>query len=497
MTIWTGFEGYKDPTEEEALTLLRESLVVLDTNVLLDLYSIPESARNLALDALEFLRDRLFLPHQVLREFWRNRQSAIAEAPVQAQPLDGVRDELLAVVNSLRPDRERTEELDDIRAQIDKTLADLQAQIDDARGKPLDVKKILSDNSLDPVLQRLESILEGRIGPAFGADEEKVVQQGLKRFEEKIPPGYMDGKDKKDQIPERGTGDFLLWEQSLRFVEKQSEPRDFVLVTNDSKEDWRNVVTQPKKQVLGVRPELVAEALARTGARFILLDPRDFYRLMNKIRSVDANASRSLSSALQTVSENRTREAGEWTIAAYHQLLANLRRDGYALQADVIALAAAAGGLASRAEIYELAGYADDRSLRRFSMPAQRATIALIDSGALQAEVPFPLEAVYEGPGKTIGYEVPDEFVRFAAADQVSENTQLTWIEAARKIAEEDPERVWTVDELVTNIAAHELRDVSSAVTPAATLRRDLRSRGGDHFEQVGSGFRIRTLPAT
>ncbi len=442
MTIWTGFEGYKDPTEEEALTLLRESFVVLDTNVLLDLYSIPESARDLALDALEFLQDRLFVPHQVLREFWRNRQSAIAEAPVLAQPLDGVRDELLAVVNSLRPDRERTAELDEIRAQINKTLADLEAQIDDARGKPLDVKQILRDNSLDPVLKRLESILEGRIGESFGSDEESMVQLGLKRFEAKVPPGYIDGKDKKEQIPERGTGDYLLWEQALRFVEGQSESRDFVVVTNDSKEDWRIVITQPKKQVLGVRPELVTEALSRTGAQFILLDPRDFYRLMNKIRSIDANASRSLSSALQTVSESRTRDAGEWTSAAYHQLLANLRRDGYAAQADVIALAAATGGLASRAEIYEVAGYADDRSLRRFSMPAQRATISLIDSGALQGEVPFPLEAVYEGPGKTIGYEVPDEFVRFAAADQDSANAQLTWIDAATQVAEDEPERV-------------------------------------------------------
>ncbi|WP_311379652.1 PIN domain-containing protein [Arthrobacter sp. ISL-48] len=467
---------------------------MLDTNVLLDLYSIPESARNLALDALEFLQDRLFVPHQVLREFWRNRQSAIAEAPVQTQPLDGVREELLAVVNSLRPDRERTEELDEIRSQIDKTLADLKAQIDVARGTPLDVKRILGDNSLDPVLKRLESILEGRIGASFGSDEETMVQKGLKRFETKVPPGYMDGKDKKDQIPEHGTGDYLLWEQALRFVEGQPEPRNFVLVTNDNKEDWRSVVTQPKKQVLGVRPELVSEALERTGAQFMLLDPRDFYRLMNGIRSVDADSSRSLSSALETVSENRTRDAGEWTSAAYHQLLADLRRDGYATQADVIALAAATGGLARRAEIYEIAGYADDRSLRRFSMPAQRATIALIDSGALQGEVPFPLEAVYEGPGKTVGYEVPDEFVRFAAADQASETTQHTWIEAARQVAGDEPERVWTVDELVASIAATELRDISSAQTPEATLRRDLRLRGGELFEQIGSGFRIRML---
>lgn len=494
MTIWTGFEGYKDPTEEQALAMLRDDLVVLDTNVLLDLYSIPESARNLALDALEFLQDRLFIPHQVLREFWRNRHSAIAEAPVQAQPLDGLRDELLAIVNSLRPDRERTSDLDEIRVQIDKTLADLEAQIDDARGEPLNVKRILLDNSLDPVLERLNSILDGRIGPSFGDEEESMVQAGLKRFEAKVPPGYMDGNDKKDQIPEHGTGDYLLWEQTLRFVKELPTPRAFVLVTNDLKEDWRTVLAKPKKQVLGVRPELVAEALDQAEANFILLDPRDFYRLMDKIRSVDAEASRSLTSALETVSENRTRDVGEWTLSAYRQLLADLRRDGYNAQADVIALAAATGGLARRADVYEVAGYADDRSLRRFSMPAQRATIALIDSGALTGEVASPLEAVYEGPGKTIGYEVPDEFVRFAATDQSSQSTKHTWVEAAVQVAKEEPERVWTVEDLVSSIVKADLRDVSAAQTPEATLRRDLRLRGADHFEQVESGFRLRSL---
>lgn len=494
MTIWTGFEGYRDPTEEEALLGLRESLVVLDTNVLLDLYSIPQSARELALEALEFLDDRLFIPHQVLREFWRNRHSVIAEAPKPPAPLKGVRDELLGIVNSLRPDRHRTTEIEEVRAQIIKTLDELAEQIEAAQGEPLDINRILQDNSFDPVLKRLELILEGKIGAGFGSEEETLIQHGRERFEAKIPPGYEDGKEKADQIPERGTGDYLLWEQTLRFVEEQTEPRNFILVTNDSKEDWRCALPNKRKAVqLGVRPELVAEALDRTGMHFMLLDPRDFYRLVNKIRSVESSASRSLSFALETVSENRTRDADEWSSSAYHQLLDALRVAGYTAQADVIVLAAEAGGLALRREIYDIAGYDDDRSLRRFSMPAQRATVALIDAGELPSDVSFPLEAVYDKPGKSIGYEVPDEFVRFATADQSVEDTHYTWIEAARKVAETDAEKVWTVDELVSVISETDLRDVSSAQTPVATLRRDLNLRGEKYFEKVGTDFRLRT----
>jgi len=491
MTIWAGFEGYKDPTEDDALALLRDSLVIVDTNVLLDLYSIPESARNLALDALQFLQNRLFVPHQVMREFWRNRQATIAEAPVHTQPLDGVRDELFAILNSLRPDRGRSDELEAIRSQIDSTLEDLRAQIDDARGAPLDIKRILEDNSLDPVLKRLETILDGRTGPGFD-NEAAMVEKGLKRFAEKIPPGYMDGEEKKDQRPEKGTGDYLLWEQALEFVGQQPEPRSFVLVTNDSKEDWRSIIKKPHKRVLGVRPELVSEALERVGAHFVLMDPRDFYRLMDTIRQVDAEASRSLTSALQTVSESRTREVGEWTLPAYRQLLSNLRRDGYDAQADVIERAATSGGMALRKDVYEIAGYADDRSLRRFSMPARGATLALRESGVIAGEVASPLEAAYDGPGKTIGYEVPEEFVRFAAASPQVEVPSYTWLEAAAQVARAEPDRVWSVQDLVEKISDTGLRDLSGAATPAATLARDLRLRGHDDIEQVGSGYRAR-----
>lgn len=491
MSIWDGFEGYRDPTENEAISLLQGGTVVLDTNVLLDLYSIPESAQNLALDAVEFLRERIHIPHQVMREFWRNRHSAIAEAPTPTQPLEAVRGDLRGIVNSLRPDRGRSEELDEIRAQIDKTLDDLKAQIDNARGAPLDVRQILEDNTLDPVLQRLERILDGRVGASFGDDEDSVIEIGLKRFNLRIPPGYMDGKEKGDQLPERGTGDFLLWEQTLRFVSTLPEPRSFVLVTNDSKEDWRSVISQPRKQALGARPELVAEALTRANAKFILLRPNDFYRLMDKIRSVDADASRSLRSALETVSENRINAVSEWSASAYRSLLSRLRADGYLAQADVIELAAESGGLAPRADIYEVAGYADDRSLRRFSLPAQRVTIDLIDAGALSEGAPFPLEAVYEGPGKTVGYTVPEEFVRFAAAPDPRAPHEHTWLEAAAHVAERDPGKVWTVDELVDAIITDGLRDASGAKTPAATLRRDLHLRGSNRFEKIGAGFRL------
>ena len=224
MTIWTGFEGYREPTEAEVVEILKSCPIVLDTNVLLDLYSFEQPARDLALDALESLKSQLFVPHQVMREFWRNRHAVISAIPTPSQPLAQVRGELLGIVNSLRPDRERPKDIEVIRQSIETSLSELTKEIDAARGEPLETKKFLQDTSADPVLQRLEQILDGRVGPAFEAEQEKqLVETGLERFKQKIPPGYQDGKDKSEQVPERGTGDYLLWEQALQHVKNQEK----------------------------------------------------------------------------------------------------------------------------------------------------------------------------------------------------------------------------------------------------------------------------------
>ncbi|WP_242086465.1 PIN-like domain-containing protein [Microbacterium lacticum] len=491
MSIYDGFEGYRDPTEPEVLDLLTTCPVVLDTNVLLDIYTFEEPARLLALDVIESIHDRVWVPHQVMREFWRNRHSVIAELPAPGQPIESVRSELLAIVNALRPDRERPDDIQAMRETVERQLSELSSAITKARGAPLDIDQLLADTSMDPVLERLETILAGRVGEPLGAEESALIDEGLRRFELKIPPGYKDGEGKREQVPERGTGDFLLWEQALRYVAGQGAVDAFVLVTNDAKEDWRINLARPKKRAIGVRPELVAEALERAGARLVLLQQSEFYRLMAKLGSVDDSVSDSLVEASTLRSSATSDGSKKWPLAAYRRLLVELRENGSLIQADVISLAARAGGFISRSQIYELAGFAEDRSLRRFALPAQRISLALAEEGLLPVDAAPALEAVYEGPGRTTGYRVPQEFAIFESQSEV----QLTWVQAAARVAAAEPERVWTITELVEQIADSGLRDLSGARTPEATLRRDLLLRDAQHFEQVDGGVRLRRSP--
>jgi hypothetical protein len=179
-------------------------------------------------------------------------------------------------------------------------------------------------------------------------------------------------------------------------------------------------------------------------------------------------------------------EESRWTRNAYVELVNRLDHLGYLAQAAVIRKASENGGFISREQLLEVAGYHAGRSLQRFSLPAARLSVELAQEGLVDAEAARPLTAVYEGPGRTIGYEVPEEFVEFE--ETLEESKQRTWLEAAVQVARADPTKAWKVSELIEGIDRLGLRDLSNARTPLATLSRDLQSRQTGLFTPLGDG---------
>jgi PIN like domain len=57
----------------------REGLIVLDANVLLDLYRITPEARRHVLNAFSRIADRLWIPYQAAVEFSRNRKQVVTD----------------------------------------------------------------------------------------------------------------------------------------------------------------------------------------------------------------------------------------------------------------------------------------------------------------------------------------------------------------------------------------------------------------------------------
>jgi hypothetical protein len=90
------------------------------------------------------------------------------------------------------------------------------------------------------------------------------------RFEGKIPPGYLDLKDK--DIPD-AYGDCIGWLQLLEIA--RTEKKNVILVVDDFKEDWWQI---ERDRQVGPRPELLQEFCRTTGQRICIYTSENFLR---------------------------------------------------------------------------------------------------------------------------------------------------------------------------------------------------------------------------
>lgn len=89
---------------------------------------------------------------------------------------------------------------------------------------------------------------------------DRYRSEGKKRYENQIPPGYIDAKDKSDN---EKYGDFIIWEQMI--VEAQSRSVPVIFLSDDRKKDW---VNKHNGLDIGPLPELVEEFGSRTNQTF-------------------------------------------------------------------------------------------------------------------------------------------------------------------------------------------------------------------------------------
>jgi rRNA-processing protein FCF1 len=287
-----GFEGYLTPSRSMVEKAVADGLIVLDTNVLLDLYTHEPQVRSTALEILQKFRKRLWLPHQVVREFWRNRLGRIAQATKRSDKVAEARQGVISLLSQMRPFGSPGDALDEVRSNLNQKFDEIEMILREARGEQLDANAMIADTSVDEVLSALTELFAGRVGEPFSREEESsLIAHAEERYAARVPPGYED----EHKLIDHAAGDFLLWEQTLRYLEASPKP-SFVFVTQDSKADWR--VQHPlSSKPLGAHPALVQEALVRANTRLFLLRPEEFYRIAGAILAIEAGRTESLADA--------------------------------------------------------------------------------------------------------------------------------------------------------------------------------------------------------
>ncbi|MEU2353697.1 PIN-like domain-containing protein [Streptomyces misionensis] len=251
------FSSHWRITKEEIFRTLKDSLIVVDSSVLLDLYRVTPSARKEMIESLLTVKENIWVPHQVALEFHRNRIEAARDQldfyDETCKSLESAQNQALQRLNEFakRSALDVTEKKK-LKEPLEQAFRYAIEQVRTHQGKfDLTVGKVLNQ---DPVLESLARLLDGRVGnPLSEEDYVKAEAEAARRKEARIPPGYKDRAKKSNPY-----GDYIWWEQTLI---KASEGRKPVLIiSNDEKEDWIN---KRMDFSLGPREELVKEMRER------------------------------------------------------------------------------------------------------------------------------------------------------------------------------------------------------------------------------------------
>ncbi|ROP52888.1 hypothetical protein EDD94_2368 [Streptomyces sp. PanSC9] len=270
-------DAYRTPTSADYKRLFANGMVVLDANVLLNLYRSNERTRRDTFAVLRQLQNQLWVPHQVLSEFWRNRdlpsvkghhrakaRTACSALDKTFKSMSDATDRWLKDVH-LDADDAARQRIGAYREHIQRSLDGMKTFIEkQAENDALDGTE---STHTDPVLLQLEPLLLGKIGDPFSPEDyAEAVKEAKRRADKAIPPGYADYATKPD---EQAAGDYLVWKQVLNAAAING--RSVLLVTGDIKEDWWAPRTD--RNPARPRPELRNELRSKANVDLFMLTP--------------------------------------------------------------------------------------------------------------------------------------------------------------------------------------------------------------------------------
>ncbi|MER9494148.1 PIN-like domain-containing protein [Mesorhizobium sp. M0320] len=255
------FHGYYQPTDAEFKKLWTEGLLVPDNNVLIHLFRFMPKQREEVLAAFKSFGDRLWLPHQVAKEFhdgWRSADSsnrgAYSKLREDLTKKKGEIDDLIRRFSRFDPWPEGS-----TMNQIASFFDGLSKDIDGATSNLPDA---------DEVFAAVSNLFEGKV--AIQPEQKHIdarVKEAERRMQAKIPPGYMDKRP----------GDYLIWAELKEKAKAVALP--ILFVTDDRKEDWW---LEQSGKTIGPRPELRQEFFSETGQMFYAYPPGRFLSMLRE-----------------------------------------------------------------------------------------------------------------------------------------------------------------------------------------------------------------------
>lgn len=265
------FPEYYRPNDEALDDLIRTGTIILDANVMLDIYRLPQAGREALLALLDSVKGRLWIPYQYALEYQANRLKVISD---QLSDVDKVARDASAGIKRIRDDIRKLElqrrgiDLDEERFL--EALDHVEDFVRDATTKTREASAVVDLN--DPLREKLDVLLSNRVGPPPESQQAlaAIYAQGAVRYESETPPGWRDAYKGTGKAPtvflagleyQRQFGDLVGWTQILDHVSNGNATK-ILLVTSEKKEDWW---LDHSGRTMGPQPALIHE-IRKAGA---------------------------------------------------------------------------------------------------------------------------------------------------------------------------------------------------------------------------------------
>lgn len=286
MKIEELFVGWYDYDVDEYSSIINNSKISLDTNVLLNIYRYSKETSDKTLYLLNKIKDRLIFSYYVAFEFTKNRKkvesASIEEYKKYQSKIESKYEEIINELKSISNNKlaKKDKLIESIIKNKEKVLQNFDISID----KKMEVFK----SGLE---EEICQLFEGKIIDKYSDIEfESIKAEGIRRQKNQIPPGYKD--------EEKGeNGDYYIFKQLIDY--SKNNDIDIIFVTDDVKEDMFQTI----RGIKSPRPELLNEFNKETNHKLIIMTVQEF--LNNKI-IFDENISEKVLDEIKIISnENR------------------------------------------------------------------------------------------------------------------------------------------------------------------------------------------------
>lgn len=267
---------FLEPSNREKQELWDNCVFVFDTNTLLNLYRYSSNTRNILINALEYLKDRIWMPYHVAYEFMKNRCEVIYETNEYYNKMIQEKNKFKdTIANTLR-----------IKDK-DSSLTELDKFINGWIEKQKKQNLIVINHGDDYILNKLLDLYDNRTGETYSKDKlAEIEKEGKNRYEKLIPPGYKDLCKKNNVSDNNMYGDLIIWNQILDYSKNNN--KNIIYITDDQKEDWWNIV---KGKTIGPRVELRKEFIEYTNQKFHMYSMNNFIETYEKQRGIKIDKS--------------------------------------------------------------------------------------------------------------------------------------------------------------------------------------------------------------